>query len=102
MAAFSTRFRKMSLTIVIVSVIITGSLLANLIYNPPTFNTDLDAFVPDSESNNAHVRIHQNFPNESRPMFVNVESDDGGNVLSIDKIQLMLQHYQQLRHHCRC
>tara|TARA_B100000674_G_scaffold499322_1_gene543999 strand:- start:1668 stop:4271 length:2604 start_codon:yes stop_codon:yes gene_type:complete len=97
MAAFSTRFRKMSLTIVIVSVIITGSLLANLIYNPPTFNTDLDAFVPESESNNAHMRIHQNFPNESRPMFVNVESDDGGNVLSIDNIQLMLQHYQQLR-----
>ena len=76
--------------------LITGALLVNLVYNPPTFNTDLDAFTPDSEASKAHDRIHQNFPNESRPMFVNVESDNGGNVLTIENIKLMLQHYQAL------
>ncbi len=97
MAGFSDRFRKLSLAIVIVTMLITGALLANLVYNPPTFNTDLDAFTPDSEENSAHERIHQNFPNESRPMFVNIEVDDHSNILTIDNIQLMLEHYEQLK-----
>ncbi|HII50314.1 MAG TPA: MMPL family transporter [Candidatus Poseidoniaceae archaeon] len=97
MAGFSDKFRKFSLVIVIVTMIITGALLANLVYNPPTFNTDLDAFTPDSEEYSAHERIHQNFPNESRPMFVNIEVDDESNILTIENIQLMLQHYDQLK-----
>lgn len=96
MAGFSKTFRKFSLAIVTVTMLITTALLVNLVYNPPTFNTDLDAFTPDSEASKAHDRIHQNFPNESRPMFVNVESDDGDNVLTIENIKLMLQHYQSL------
>ena len=64
MAGFSQKFRKFSLAIVIVALLITGALLVNLIYNPPTFNTDLDAFTPDSEASDAHDRIHKNFPNE--------------------------------------
>ena len=96
MAGMSQTFRKFSLAIVIVTMLITGLLLVNLIYNPPTFNTDLDAFTPDSESSDAHDRIHENFPNESRPMFVNVEADGGDNVLTIENIQLMLQHYNAL------
>ena len=80
MAGFSEKFRRLSLAIVVVTMLITGALVVNLIYNPPTFNTDLDAFVPDSEANSAHERIHQNFPNESRPLFVNVEPDDNGNI----------------------
>lgn len=96
MAGFSKTFRKFSLAIVVVTMLITGALLVNLVYNPPTFNTDLDAFTPDSEASKAHDRIHQNFPNESRPMFVNVESDNEGNVLTIENIKLMLQHYQEL------
>ena len=97
MAGFAKKFRKFSLAIVAVTILLTGALLANLIYNPPTFNTDLDAFVPESEANTAHERIHQNFPNESRPMFVNVKADDGGNILAMDKIQLMLEHYHQIK-----
>ncbi len=97
MAGFAKQFRKFSLAIVVVTMLLTGALLANLIYNPPTFNTDLDAFVPESEANTAHERIHQNFPNESRPMFVNVKADDGGNILAMDKIQLMLEHYHQIK-----
>ena len=50
----------------------------------------MDAFVPDSEANSAHERIHQNFPNESRPLFVNVEPDDNGNILEMENIQTML------------
>ena len=96
MAGFAKKFRKFSLAIVAVTMLLTGALLANLIYNPPTFNTDLDAFVPESEANTAHERIHQNFPNESRPMFVNVKADDGSNILAMDKIQLMLEHYHQI------
>ena len=96
MAGFSETFRRFSLAIVLVTMLITGALVVNLIYNPPTFNTDLDAFTPDSEASEAHERIHQNFPNESRPMFVNVEADDGDNVLTMENIKLMLQHYQQL------
>ena len=97
MAGFSDKFRKLSLAIVIVTMLITGALLANLVYNPPTFNTDLDAFTPNSEENSAHERIHQNFPNESRPMFVNIEVDDGTNILKIENIQLMLENYEQLK-----
>lgn len=96
MAGFAKKFRKFSLAIVAVTMLLTGALLANLIYNPPTFNTDLDAFVPESEANTAHERIHQNFPNESRPMFVNVKADDGSNILAMDNIQLMLEHYHQI------
>ena len=96
MAGFAKKFRKFSLAIVAVTILLTGALLANLIYNPPTFNTDLDAFVPESEANTAHERIHQNFPNESRPMFVNVKADDGSNILAMDNIQLMLEHYHQI------
>ena len=97
MARFSEKFRRLSLAIVVVTMLITGALVVNLIYNPPTFNTDLDAFVPDSEANSAHERIHQNFPNESRPLFVNVEPDDNGNILEMENIQTMLQHYLKLQ-----
>lgn len=97
MAGLSDKFRKLSLSILIVTMLITGALLVNLVYNPPTFNTDLDAFVPESEANSAHERIHQNFPNESRPMFVNVAHDESSNILNIDNIHTMRQHYNLLQ-----
>ena len=40
MAGFTKTFRKFSLAIVVVTMLITGALLVNLVYNPPTFNTD--------------------------------------------------------------
>ncbi len=97
MAQLSTRFKQLSLPIVIATGLITIILLANLINSPPTFNTDLDAFSPDSEAKTAHEDIHQYFPNESRPMFVNVISDEGGNVLEFDLILLMNNHLNELK-----
>jgi predicted RND superfamily exporter protein len=66
--------------------------MAHLSNSPPDFNTDLADFAPDSEANDAHERIHQHFPNETRPLFVEVKSDDGSNILSIDNIRLMDAH----------
>ena len=85
-------FRRSALVILVVSGIITVGLMAHLANSPPDFNTDLADFAPDSEANDAHERIHQHFPNETRPLFVEVKSDDGSNILSIDNIRLMDAH----------
>ena len=81
MASFADKFRKASVPILVVTSLITVILLANLFSSPPQFNTDLDAFSPESESKDAHDRIHEYFPNETRPLFIDVERNDGGNVL---------------------
>ena len=70
MAGFSGKFRKLSVPIIIATLLITVVLLGNLATSPPSFNTDLDAFTPDSDAKTAHERIHENFPNETRPMFI--------------------------------
>lgn len=85
-------FQRSALVILIVSGIITVGLMGHLATSPPDFNTDLADFAPDSEANDAHERIHQHFPNETRPLFVEVKSDDGSNILSIDNIRLMDAH----------
>lgn len=85
-------FQRSALVILIVSGIITVGLMGHLATSPPDFNTDLADFAPDSEANDAHERIHQYFPNETRPLFVEVKSDDGSNILSIDNIRLMDAH----------
>ena len=85
-------FRRSALVILVVIGIITVGLMAHLANSPPDFNTDLADFAPDSEANDAHERIHQHFPNETRPLFVEVKSDDGSNILSIDNIRLMDAH----------
>ena len=96
MASFAGRFRKLSVPILLVTSLITVILMANLITSPPKFNTDLDAFAPESESKDAHDRIHEYFPNETRPLFIDVERDDGGNVLSFEHILIMEQHIQSI------
>ena len=92
MAKGAGAFQRSALVILIVGGIITVGLMAHLATSPPDFNTDLADFAPDSEANDAHERIHQYFPNETRPLFVEVKSDDGLNILSIDNIRLMDQH----------
>ena len=97
MATFAGQFRKLSNPILLVTSLITVILMANLITSPPKFNTDLDAFAPESESKNAHDRIHEYFPNETRPLFIDVERDDGGNVLSFNHILMMEQHLESVK-----
>lgn len=83
------QFKRQAPYIVVFCVLLTGILLAQLVVSPPTFQTDLGDFAPESESSNAHDRIHENFPDETRPMFVHVTADDGSNVLSIASILAM-------------
>ena len=96
MASFTGKFRKTSIPILVVTGLITVLLLGNLFSSPPQFNTDLDAFSPDSESKDAHDRIHEYFPNETRPLFIDVERNDGGNVLTFENILLMQQHLLEI------
>jgi len=96
MAGFAGRFRKISVPIIIATLLITVVLLGNLATSPPSFNTDLDAFTPDSNAKTAHERIHENFPNETRPMFIHVTSDDGQNILSLQNIKAMNVHLRAI------
>ena len=82
MAEFSGLFKRLSVPILIVSGLLTVALSAHLLTSPPEFRTDLNDFAPQSESNKAHEEIHAFFPDESRPMFVHVTDDNGGNILS--------------------
>ena len=87
------RFRKLSWPILAVSLIVTAGLVADLsLRNTPTFHTDLSDFAPESDSADAHERISKHFSNETRPMFVHVTRDDGGNVLDIDTLHEMDEH----------
>jgi len=86
MAEYSGLFKRLAIPILIVSGLLTVALSAHLITSPPEFRTDLNDFAPESESNKAHEDIHAFFPDESRPMFVHVTRDNGGNILSMDSL----------------
>lgn len=89
----SDRFRKFSWPILIISAAMTIGLVADLAFvDTPSFHTDLSDFAPDSESADAHERISEHFSNETRPLFVHVTRDDGGNVLDMDSLNLMNTH----------
>lgn len=96
MAQWSGSFKKMSPIILVVAFLFTATLGFQLVSSPPTFNTDLSDFAPDSESSDAHQRIHEFFPNETRPMFVHVVADDGSNILSIENLQAMDLHLAEM------
>ena len=71
----------------------TIGLAADLAFvDTPSFHTDLSDFAPDSESSDAHDRISEHFSNETRPLFIHVTRDDGGNVLDMDSLNLMNTH----------
>ncbi len=94
----SATFRKYSWPILIASVLLTGGLVADLaVVDTPSFHTDLSDFAPESESSDAHERISEHFTNETRPMFVHVTRDDGGNVLEMDYLNLMNTHLQEVQ-----
>ena len=94
----SDRFRKFSWPILIVSAALTVGLVIDLAFvDTPSFHTDLSDFAPDSESADAHDRINEHFSNETRPMFVHVTRDDGGNVLDMDSLNLMDSHLDSVR-----
>ncbi len=86
MAEYSDLFKRLAIPILIVSGLLTVALSAHLIASPPEFRTDLNDFAPQSDSSKAHEEIHSFFPDESRPMFVHVTRDNGGNILSIDSL----------------
>ena len=88
----SDRFRKFSWPILILSAITVG-LAADLAFiDTPSFHTDLSDFAPESDSADAHDRISEHFSNETRPMFVHVTKNDGGNVLDMESLNLMNSH----------
>lgn len=97
MAKSAGIFQRSALPILIVTGLITLGLMAHLATSPPNFNTDLGEFAPESEANDAHERIHQFFPNETRPLFIQVTADDGSNILSIENIKLMDQHLSVIK-----
>ena len=80
-------FEKASLPILVISLILTLALGAQL-FPLPVFDTDLSAFSPETPAHDAEARMESFFPAESRPMFIHVTSDDGSNVLSISNLQL--------------
>ena len=96
MAQWSSRFKQLAPVFLLVVVLCTVALSAHLVVSPPTFNTDLGDFAPDSEARDAHDRIHEYFPNEARPMFVHVTADDGSNILSIENLKLMDEHLSHM------
>ena len=89
----SDGFRKFSWPILILSAVITVGLAADLAFiDTPSFHTDLADFAPESESADAHDRISEHFSNETRPMFIHVTKDNGGNVLNMESLNLMNSH----------
>ncbi len=97
LANFSDLFKKSALPILIVSALITVGLGMHLITSPPEFRTDLNDFAPSSDSKDAHDRIHEYFPDESRPLFIHVTRSNDGNVLSIDSLKDMQSDLETLQ-----
>ena len=90
-------FKRSAPLIVGFFTLLTLVLAGHLYVSPPTFQTDLNDFSPESEASDAHDRIHAHFPNEMRPLFVHVTADDGSNVLALEALQAMqddLTHFQ--------
>ena len=97
LAKAAPAFSRAAPFIVGVFSILTLVLAGNLYVSPPTFQTDLNDFSPETEASEAHDRIHEHFPNEMRPLFVHVTTDDGSNVLALDAMKVMqddLAHFQ--------
>ena len=89
LAEFAPQFERSAPLIVAMFSLVTLLLAGNLYLSPPTFQTDLNDFSPETESSSAHDRIHDHFPKEMRPLFVHVTVDDESNVLALDTLQAM-------------
>ena len=98
MREFAPIYRKAAWPILFMSALMTVGLVVDLAFvDTPSFHTDLADFAPDSESAQAHDRISAHFGAETRPMFVHVTRDDGGNVLDMPSLILMDQHLDMVR-----
>ena len=58
LASGAGQFRRTAPFIVVFCVALTVLLLAQLVLSPPTFETDLNDFAPESESTATHNAIH--------------------------------------------
>ena len=97
LAQAAPQFERSAPFIVAFFTLLTLVLAGHLYVSPPTFHTDLNDFSPESEASTAHDRIHAHFPNEMRPLFVHVSTDNGSNILAMDAMQTMsedLTHFQ--------
>ena len=83
-------FEKSAIPILVGALLLTIALGAQL-FPMPVFDTDLSAFTPETPAEQAQNRMSDDFPSESRPMFIHVTTDDGANVLSMENL-----HLQQL------
>ena len=81
-------FERSAATILFVSFVLTIALGAQLFPNLPEFDTDLSSFAPETDAEMAENRMSKYFPPESRPMFIHVVDDSGGNVLSMENLHL--------------
>lgn len=90
-------FEKVAWPIIGLSGIITLLLLMQLVPDVPEFHTQLADFAPETDQTRAEERISPYFENESRPMFIHVTADDGGNILSLENLRLQLEHLDLIR-----
>ena len=61
MAGWSSAFQRMAPVFLVIVTLVTVALGVHLVVSPPTFNTDLADFAPESDSRDAHDEIHQFF-----------------------------------------
>ena len=81
----ASSFEKASIPILVCALILTLALGAQL-FPMPVFDTDLSAFTPETPAEEAEARMAEDFPAESRPMFIHVTVDDGTNILSMENL----------------
>lgn len=81
-------FERAAVPILVISLLLTVALGLQLFPSLPEFDTDPSAFAPETPAEAAEARMADAFPPESRPMFIHVAADDGGNVLSMENLHL--------------
>ena len=92
-------FERSATTILFVSLVLTIALGAQLFPNLPDFDTDLSSFSPETDAEQAEARMSDYFPPESRPMFIHIVDDSGGNVLSMENLHLQESALQSIMAH---
>ena len=92
-------FERSATTILFVSLVLTIALGAQLFPNLPDFDTDLSSFSPETDAEKAEARMSDHFPPESRPMFIHIVDDSGGNVLSMENLHLQESALQSIMAH---
>ena len=92
-------FERSATTILFVSLVLTIALGAQLFPNLPDFDTDLSSFSPETDAEQAEARMSDHFPPESRPMFIHIVDDSGGNVLSMENLHLQESALQSIMVH---